>query len=134
MENATKALLIAAAVLIAIVLIAVGIRILSSTQGVTNSVDEVSDAMGKSVFNSQFTDYTGRQSAAQVKAVVNKAAATHRDGTSRKVNVVFNGETKDTADEIAGILSSLGVNSFYTVGVALDGAGYVNQVTITNAP
>lgn len=131
MENATKALIIAASVLIVIVLIAVGIKILGSAQGVTNEVGKVSEAMGQSVFNSQFTDYTGTQSGAQVKAVINKAAATHRAGSLRKVNVNFKGNVKDTADEIAGILSSLSVNSYYTVGVSLDETtGYVDLVTI----
>ena len=74
MENATKALLIAASILIVIVLIAVGIKILASTQGVTDRVDEVSDIMAPAVFNSQFTDYEGTQTGAQVKSLLNKAA------------------------------------------------------------
>lgn len=41
MENATKALLIAAAVLIAIILIALGISIVNSTGDVSDSADEV---------------------------------------------------------------------------------------------
>ena len=130
MENATKALLIAAAVLIVIVLIAVGIRILSSTQGVTNEVDKVSDAMGKSVFNSQFTDYEGTQTGAQVKALLNKVAATHRED-SRKVNVTNGSTTYSTANEIASYRATISINSTYTVTVGYDeSTGYVNSITI----
>lgn len=133
MENATKALLIAASVLIVIVLIAVGIKILGSAQGVTNEVGKVSEAMGQSVFNSQFTDYTGRQSAAQVKALVNKAAATHREGSLHKVNVTFNGHPKENLNDITGILSSINVNSFYIVNVYSSFyTGYIHLVSITS--
>ena len=71
MENATKALLIAGSVLIAIVLIAVGIRILGSAEGVTNSVEGVSQTMEISIFNSQFTKYEGRQKHTAVKQLIN---------------------------------------------------------------
>lgn len=126
MENATKALLIAAAVLIAIVLIAVGIKILGSTQGVTDEVDKVSDAMGKSVFNSQFTDYEGTQTGAQVKALLNKAVATWRNGSTRKVTVNGN----NSANEIASYRASINVNSTYSVSFGYDANGYVNSITI----
>lgn len=73
MENATKALLIAAAVLIAIVLIGVGIKILSSTSGVTERVDSVSEAMASSTFNSQFLCFVSNStSGSQAKALVSR--------------------------------------------------------------
>ncbi len=126
MENATKALLIAASVLIVIVLIAVGIKILGSTQGVTNSVDEVSNAMEISVFNSQFIDYEGTQTGAQVKALLNKAAATWRDGSLHRVTV--NG--CDSANEIADYRATININTTYKVTVGYDSKGYVNSITI----
>lgn len=70
MENATKALLIAGSVLIAIVLIAVGIKILSSTSGVTKEVDNLSSTMEASIFNSRFTQYEGTQKGSSVKALI----------------------------------------------------------------
>lgn len=48
MENATKALLIAAAVLISIVLTAVGVKIVSSTGDTSGQASEVSDALSSS--------------------------------------------------------------------------------------
>lgn len=136
MENATKALIIAASVLIVIVLIAIGIRLLGSSQGVTNEVGEVSDAMSVSTYNSQFTDYVGTQTGSQVKSVLSKATATYRNGSSRRVSVTVTGGTGltrgtyDTANEIATVMSSLKLNSTYTVGVTYDSNGYVNSITI----
>lgn len=131
MENATKALLIAAAVLIVIVLIALGIRILSATTGVSNSVGEVSDAMGKSVFNSQFTKFTGTQSASEVKALLSQAAATHRGDSKHKVNVTMGGTTYNNANGIAGLMSTLQINSSYTVTItSYDDDGYITAIKI----
>lgn len=54
MENATKALLIAAAVLIAIVLIALGVRLLNSAGDSSSQAQEVANQMGQST-NSAIT-------------------------------------------------------------------------------
>lgn len=59
MENATKALLIAAAILVAIVIISIGMVVLR--QG-SDSVDQVSGSMTEAQivqFNTQFKNYTG---------------------------------------------------------------------------
>ena len=59
MENATKALLIAAAVLVVIVLIALGVRLLNSTSETKKASDEVS---------TQLQDQTGKAKNAAVNA------------------------------------------------------------------
>lgn len=126
MENATKALLISASVLIVIVIIALGIRLLNSSQGVANDVDKVTTAAGLSMHNSQYTDYEGIQTGAEVKALLNKAAATHRNGSLHKVNV----NTYTTANDIASFRSTIQVNSTYTVSVEYDSEGYVCKVNV----
>lgn len=138
MENATKALLVAGAILIAIVLISVGIKILSSTSGISNEVDDVSTAVQISTHNSQFTDYIGKQTGTQLKAVLSKAATTYRSNGIHKVSVkVLGGQgltagTYDTANNIATVMSNISVNSTYTVGVEYDTAGYVNCITVNS--
>lgn len=59
MENATKALLIAGSVLIAILLIAVGMRIFNSAQGSTDAAKVTMDATAIASFNNQFAGYFG---------------------------------------------------------------------------
>lgn len=51
MENATKALLIAAAVLIAIVLVALGVNLLNSAGDVSDDAANVSNALQQSTGN-----------------------------------------------------------------------------------
>ena len=93
----------------------------------TNEVGKVSDAMGKSVFNSQFTDYEGTQTGAQVKALLNKAVATWRNNSSR--NVTVNGMS--TANDIATYRASINVNTTYSVSFGYDAEGYINSITIS---
>lgn len=138
MENATKALLIAAAILIAIVLIAVGIKVLSSTSGVTDEVGKVTEATGTAVFNSQFTDYEGTQTGTQVKALLNKVTATYRTGSSHQVTVtVLSGDgltigISDSSNEIATVRSNVKITSTYKIVVTDSNSdGYVDTVTIS---
>lgn len=51
MENATKALLIAAAVLIAIVLIALGVKLVNSSGDAAGQANQVSSALNSSTAN-----------------------------------------------------------------------------------
>lgn len=130
MENATKALLIAGVVFVVILIIAIGLTILTSTQGVTNEVDEVTKTTAISVHNSQFTDYEGTQTGAQVKALLNKAAATYRSG-SYHIVVVKNGEnTYTSANSIAEYRATINLNSTYSVTVGYDNEGYVDEINI----
>ena len=57
MENATKALLIAGSVLVAILLIAMGVKIFNSTSETTQSSQAVMDTTAITTFNSQFAGY-----------------------------------------------------------------------------
>lgn len=83
MENSTKALLIAASVLIVIVLISVGIKLLGSTKDVTNQVDSVSESMATSVFNSQFSSYfSNSTSGTQAKALITKVMSNNANASS----------------------------------------------------
>ena len=76
MENATKALIIAGAVLIAILLISLGIAIFKSTSGVEKNVEATAGTMAASTFNSQFTSYIGKNlTSAQLKSLASKIIA-----------------------------------------------------------
>ncbi len=65
MENATKALLIAAAVLIAIVLIALGVNLLNAGSDTSDKAEQVSESISTSInsqaeqINSALSGYQG---------------------------------------------------------------------------
>lgn len=140
MENATKALLIAGSVLIAIVLIAVGIKILGSTSGTVNQVESVSNAMEKSIFNSQYTQFEGEQKGTAVKKLINQAKtynATVKDANRRiKIKTTATGldshpQGISDAANINKICDQIKISNTYTIKVDIDGTtGFVNRITI----
>ena len=72
MENASKALIIAGSILIAILLIAFGVQILSSTNGTAEQVKVASQTTEVAMFNSKFTQYVGKnRTSSQVKSLLN---------------------------------------------------------------
>ena len=61
MENATKALLIAAAVLVVIILIAFGMRIVSTSSGTQDQADATMNSTKAQAFNQKFEAYKGNR-------------------------------------------------------------------------
>lgn len=75
MENATKALIMAGAILIAILIISAGIIVFNSTKGVRKSGEEAGDLMAIETYNSQFTKYCGnRVKGSEVTNLINFVA------------------------------------------------------------
>ena len=88
MENASKALIIAGAILLAILIIGLGVFIYNQSR---NSIGETGmDQLAIKKFNAQFEPYEGYQSGAQVKQVIKAAISnnyTNADDDSLKVKV-----------------------------------------------
>ena len=59
MENASKALLIAGSILIAILLIAMAVKVVNPTKVLTDSAKITLDATEIAMFNNKFTPYFG---------------------------------------------------------------------------
>lgn len=70
MENASKALIIAGAILLSILIIAIGMYVYSSAQSTINSSLTQMSSSEKGAFNSTFTGYQGNQTGSQVKALI----------------------------------------------------------------
>jgi len=120
MENASKALLIAGAILIVIILIGIGVAVINSTSNIQDQAGSTADSMAAQTFNSRFTAYEGKGiSASQVKSLISLVNSTK----DRKVTL--NNGTN-------GITSTGSVSSAekYDVYVEYDGDGYIDLVTI----
>lgn len=73
MENASKALLIAGAILICILLIGVGMLVYQSAQGTISEAVSQMSSQEKDMFNQQFTQYAGsRVNGSNVRALLQK--------------------------------------------------------------
>ena len=109
MENASKALLIAGAVLIVILLIAMGMKIFRSQD--------------------KFYKYAGKQKGTQVKALINDVIAHNATEEVRKVSV----KGKTDLSNITNLLNSIDSMKEYTVTVFTNpSTGYVNNVSFIN--
>ena len=93
MENASKALIIAGAILLSILIIALGMTVYNSSSSVTGSIGM--DAQEISAFNSKFLSYQGKQKGPQVTALLNYIQTNNNDYGDRKISVSFLSTTDD---------------------------------------
>lgn len=97
MENATKALLIAAAILIAIIIISLGIMVIRQGSETVNNVN-LSDTQ-REAFNSKWQVYNGQQSGTKVKALIKEALNNNRNDNNPKVKLYINTKTTFSGTE-----------------------------------
>lgn len=97
MENASKALLIAASILIVIILIAFGMQTINSTKGTQASVKTTMDATEKASFNNKFTSYVGKnKSAAEAKGLANVVVSNNATDSIHQVSITIKTSASDT--------------------------------------
>ena len=131
MENASKALIIAGAILLAILIISLGIMIYNQASGVvdSNAMDEVAVTS----FNEKFRQYEGENiRGANIKALINSIAQnnlSNQGDESKQVELVFDRTSKGKITSSNGITVQTGKS--YTVSCETDGeSGYINKVTV----
>lgn len=129
MENATKALLIAAAVLVVIILIAFGMRILSTSSGTQDKADASMNSAKAQAFNQSFTAYAGKRvngsSVRNLITAINQSAFT--DATN-KVTIDDSGDVKTMAD--VDDTKSYSVTFTYETDTSKTNVGYITGVLI----
>lgn len=143
MENASKALLIAGAVLIVIVLISVGMLIVNQASSVT---DQASDSMtGQAVdaFNNQFQNYAGIQKGSSIKTLLSSISTSNatNKSTSNHIITVDIVDTVTTGAAGTGLVNATDItkkvseiinSARYKVELtAKDTEGYISAITIT---
>lgn len=120
MENATKALLIAAAILIAIVLISIGVFVLRQGNDAMSTVD-MSEAQILA-FNSNFEPFAGTQRGSQVNALITRVNNSNaKQDTLQNITLTAPDTIKTTA--------------FYIVKIEKknNNVGIVDTITVTEA-
>ena len=123
MENASKALIIAGAILLAILLISLGIMIFNQAQDtVTNSGMTEAEL---TAFNNKFLKYEGKQKGTMVKSMMQDVMANNANASdSHTVDVYLNG-TKITDT------SSIKTNKTYTVTMQYGTSNTTDHTRIT---
>ena len=136
MENATKALLIAAAVLIAILIISLGLVVYNKASETMDSVDMSGQEI--QAFNEKFTKYAGdsvrgTEVNALLKTAVNNNLTEGNNGNSAKLVIVKLGTDSELV-KTSGTTTTpkLDASKLYKVEVTQDGpGGLVHNITIT---
>ena len=129
MENASKALIIAGAILLAILIISLGIMIYQQASGVVNnnSMTEVD----VSTFNAKFEQYLGANvRGAQVNALINTVNTNNmsQDDASKKVTI--KGNTTNT-EQATDYKKDYKTGSTYKVTVTKNTkGGLISEITI----
>lgn len=135
MENASKALIIAGSVLIAMAIIFMAVKLTGEGQGTLDSEEQTMQATEVATFNNKFTVYFGNNiSASKVKALANVVVSNNAT-SNRKVSISFdNGSTScDDASDITSGASNL--SGKYTVSAgSFSAEGYVTSIICGKVP
>ena len=131
MENASKALIIAGAILISILIISLGVIIYQQAAGVinNNSMSELEVTQ----FNEPFESYVGKNiRGANVKALINKiktSNSTYQGDDSKTITL----DTKDgNAKNVKSLDATIKTGSTYDVSISLKtSGGLVSVITVT---
>ena len=151
MENASKALLIAAAVLIVILLIAFGMRIFNSTSGTTDSLETTMSSAEAVSFNNRFNGYIGVQSIKKAQALanvmlINNKQGEHKIGVRYKiitkvgvggVSYSSGNETRYAAGTFTTIIGALSETPISKIKISIeeyDENGYISVIKFDNEP
>ena len=127
MENASKALIIAGAILISILLISVGVIIMNSTGNTQKTVQDSAQSTEIKSFNAQFTPFEGGgQSASQVRSLISTVKASNGTQGTGGHQVKIYGKTGTTAFNA----TTLKENTKYTVTLDYADDGYVSIVRV----
>lgn len=101
MENASKALLIAGAILIVILLIAVGMMVYRGAQGSINKAIGQMSSTEKDIHNSQFEPYIGsNKSGSELRTLYSKVISNNSDDDN--VSVKISNINVDASGDISG--------------------------------
>ena len=117
MENASKALIIAGAILISILLISIGIMLINSGREVTDTGTASMCGYKIEAFNSKFTMYEGERKGSEIKNIYSAVQASN--------------QVDEHKVEITGITSAanIKITGDYLVTLSYN-EGYVNKINI----
>lgn len=146
MENASKALIIAGAILLSILIIGLGMTIYQKASGAMDGADLGGQQV--QVYNAEFENYKGTQTGANVRALVQVIQSHNRtkaDDTTLQISVSLeNGgqqtntptDKSSTVEEPESSVSSVAVSKIkagwnYDVQFTYSKAGYITHCYIT---
>ena len=135
MENASKALIIAGAILISIVLVSVGVIVVNSL----NTDDAVTTMNQQEIqaFNAKFVSSTGtKKSGSVVKSLISTVITNNSTYSSSEKQISMTYSTqkdKKTAADLTKLKDAIASGARYDVAPNYDANGLINSITITDS-
>lgn len=145
MENASKALIIAGAILLSIAIIGIGMYIYTTAQQTIQSANMSQQEI--TAYNSTFVKYEGKQNGSNVKALlqtVRSHNAANKDDNSKQIIVSTNNlvtkqdnNTGSTDDQITTISNTIKAGYRYDIIFGYSAYGLINSIhvkAVTGSP
>ena len=132
MENASKALIIAGAILLSILLISLGIYIFQQANGVISGSGMTKAEI--SSFNQQFTKYEGTKTGSEVRALVQEVIANNSsEDASDETQITLTGIVALKAGDAKPAYGTLKNTKYYDIEVSeYQSSGRVKTITISD--
>ena len=121
MENASKALIIAGAILISILLISVGVMVMNSASSVTDSASGQMNDAAIQAFNNKFINYAGTQKGSVIRQLEGRVKS--NNGSEPDHQVEYEGPTT--------IRNSATYTVTLTYSDSGEDNGYITKITVT---
>lgn len=126
MENATKALIIAGAVLISILLISVGIMVFNASSDPINQAQNSSEAQAVQMFNESFQQFLGTNiTGQQAKSLISAVQASNGKNKDHQVTL---DSTNNGITSVSAISTKTHYDAIETVNAS---TGYITSIKIT---
>lgn len=130
MENATKALVIAGAVLVTILLISVGITIFNSAKSPLDDASNNTASYAIDQFNSKFNGYLGEKvKGSNVKSLLNEVRSSNATNETHQIKI--NGSETVPSNNTYSSSKTYAVDAEY--GADAGNKGYIVNITINDA-
>lgn len=124
MDNASKALIMAGAILIAVAIVGIGIYIFSAANGMTDDALNQIDALTVTSINSQLQQYEGEIRGRELKQAINIARSINKQNTLPDgKSISYNGGA--IADTTTTAITD---NKTYKVYFKYSAAGYIEDI------
>ena len=132
MENASKALIIAGAILLSILLISLGIMIFNTAQDTTKNSGMTQAQV--SAFNNKFSKYEGTIKGSEVRSLIQEVIASNGDDNNKsagRIITIIDDSNKKVVENTAGDSSGILTTKSYTVKIeGYNADGTINKISI----
>lgn len=131
MENATKALIIAGAILVSILLVTMGITLLSNTGALSDRNNQQVDELAIKSFNSKIESAVGEKvMGSSVSEMLDSLAIEKRHNPDLVIKV----NDAEDADSIDGVKKTIRKTARYKVDIVKkDDQGYITEISVAEA-